>query len=359
MELLRDLPRSSPLSEWKFFVRGLAAFYRGDDGGGEDQLGPARPQARGLPDRGAAPSPGLDEADRTRIRPTWSRWRSSVFGEPVLDRLRQLRQLWWPARSGTRSSALLGPLRQSLHRIDPKLAERLTVRLDRIDDQGRPGHGTATRPSALVTRVHPGRPSRWRSTRAGTGSGRWSGTGPRPMPGGAIHYWIEYIEDLETIAPFNPSERALAQAMVWNHLAELHQRGRRRSARRSTMGRPTSPFGPPGAVRSPGRRTTRRSPPPRRPVVGVPGARASSWPPSTCPPTGCSSTSTTTGTIAKGLEAAARRLLATFPDDVGDPRRSWAAIITTVATTSRRPCPMSSRRAGSSRSTIRCASSNG
>ena len=28
--LLRDLPRSSPLSDWKLFVRGLAAHYRGD-----------------------------------------------------------------------------------------------------------------------------------------------------------------------------------------------------------------------------------------------------------------------------------------------------------------------------------------
>ena len=28
--MLRDIARSSPLSEWKFFVRGLAAFYRGE-----------------------------------------------------------------------------------------------------------------------------------------------------------------------------------------------------------------------------------------------------------------------------------------------------------------------------------------
>ena len=30
LALLRDLPRSSPLADWKFFVRGLAARYRGD-----------------------------------------------------------------------------------------------------------------------------------------------------------------------------------------------------------------------------------------------------------------------------------------------------------------------------------------
>src|SRR5262249_33627227 len=43
--MLRDLPRSSPLSEWNLFVRGLAAFERGDDGeagANWDRLDPGR-----------------------------------------------------------------------------------------------------------------------------------------------------------------------------------------------------------------------------------------------------------------------------------------------------------------------------
>ena len=52
--LLRDLARSSVLSEWKFFVRGLAAYYRHDAGRHQGELGPARPQAESVSDRAAA-----------------------------------------------------------------------------------------------------------------------------------------------------------------------------------------------------------------------------------------------------------------------------------------------------------------
>ena len=37
------------------------------------------------------------------------------------------------------------------------------------------------------------------------------------------NYWAKYVEDLKTVAVFNSSERALAQAMVWNHMAGLHR----------------------------------------------------------------------------------------------------------------------------------------
>ena len=47
LSLLRDLARSSPLSEWKFFVRGLAAYYRRDADGRSRPTGTAStPSAR-------------------------------------------------------------------------------------------------------------------------------------------------------------------------------------------------------------------------------------------------------------------------------------------------------------------------
>ena len=48
-----------------------------------------------------------------------------AFGEPVLDRLRQLSGLA-ASQEWDKVLRLLGPLRHSLRRIDPKLAERLT-----------------------------------------------------------------------------------------------------------------------------------------------------------------------------------------------------------------------------------------
>ena len=36
--------------------------------------------------------------------------------------------------------------------------------------------------------------------------------------------WMKYIRDLETIPAFSPAERGLAQAMVWNRVAMLYLR---------------------------------------------------------------------------------------------------------------------------------------
>ena len=84
MELLRDLPRSSPLSEWKFFVRGLAAFYRHDEAETKTNWDRLDPEAHGLPDRAAVPSHGLDG-------------RRIGFGRPGADGEARLRR----ARAGT------------------------------------------------------------------------------------------------------------------------------------------------------------------------------------------------------------------------------------------------------------------
>lgn len=88
MGMLRDLPRSSPLSEWKVFLRGLAAFERGDDGDASanwDRLDSARACAaiagrlRRMSADASGPTGGsLEKAENL------------AFGEPILERLRRL-----------------------------------------------------------------------------------------------------------------------------------------------------------------------------------------------------------------------------------------------------------------------------
>ena len=143
--MLRDLPRSSPLSEWKLFVRGLAAFERGDDGEAGtnwDRLAPGRAPAaiaarlRQMAGESAAdPGRSLESAEKL------------AFGEPVLDRLRQLGTLV-AGHDWNKALTLLGAVRPVLHRIDPRLPERLTRRPDRVHHQGRPGNGLGRGPSA-------------------------------------------------------------------------------------------------------------------------------------------------------------------------------------------------------------------
>ena len=48
LALLRDVPRSSALSDWKFFARGLAAHYQGKAEESTVELGPARRESQGV-----------------------------------------------------------------------------------------------------------------------------------------------------------------------------------------------------------------------------------------------------------------------------------------------------------------------
>jgi hypothetical protein len=217
LERLRDLARSSPLSEWKFFVRGLAAFYRGEAAETQanwDRLEPQRmacaiaQRLRRLAGAGSGADPkNLEGMEKL------------IFGEPVLARLQQMRSLL-ADQDWEKVLRLLAPLRQSLQRVDPKLAERLTVLLigDLIKTSEDLHWKDAQRLVSLFTRaaqplaIDP----RWNRL--------WGifWDGPQGGAGEATRYWVAYTHDLETVEALNPAERALAQALVWNHVAELH-----------------------------------------------------------------------------------------------------------------------------------------
>jgi len=217
--LLRDLARSSPLSEWKYFVRGMAAYNRHEAAEIQvnwDRLDPAR-KAFGIAQRLRS----LAQAEEsTTDDPNLEAMETLAFGEPVLARLRQVRshaanQEW------EKLIRLLGPLRQSLRRIEPKLAERLTrilfgsvieeaTNLDLISAKRLlTGFTLAAEPLA----IDPAWNRLWAIA--------WDG--PQAATAASLDHWVRYLEDLKTIPAFNPTERALAQAMVWNHIALLHR----------------------------------------------------------------------------------------------------------------------------------------
>ncbi len=238
MEGLRGLVRNSPLSEWKLFVRGLAAFERGNEAESRvnwDRLDPARAPARivGQLRRIAADAGGLSEASLTSAE-------RLAFGEPVLDRLRSLgvliaRQEW------DRAMPLLSSLRLALYRVDPRLAERLSIVLmgsiikatQEMDEDEANAVLTRFTRAAQPLPIDP----RWNRFLAHA----WDSVSEYDE---AIDYWTAYLKDLETIEILSPAERTLAQALVWNHLAlvhreaardieDFHEARRRRSAMRS------------------------------------------------------------------------------------------------------------------------------
>jgi tetratricopeptide (TPR) repeat protein len=218
MAMLRDLARSSPLSEWKFFVRGLAAFQRGEDAetrANWDRLDPSRSSAR-IAGRLRLLSAEASGPSATNLVAA----EKLAFGEPILERIRRLAGLV-AGQEWDKVLPLIGPLRMSLHRIDPKLTERLTlVLIGSIikavrDMDWHEAHSLVTR----FTRVAQPMPidPQWNRLWAMI----WDG--PHAEPGGAVHYWTDYFLDLETVESLTPIERNLARALVWNHVATLHR----------------------------------------------------------------------------------------------------------------------------------------
>jgi len=214
--LLRDLARSSPLSEWKFFVRGLAAHYRHDieeTQANWNRLDSER-KAFAITQRLCR----LAQADPANAaKKLLERIETVVFGEPVLARLQQACSLA-AAHEWHKLFRLLAPLRHGLRRVDPRLAERLTsVLLGPVVKEARDlepddvedlldGFTKAAEPMSIDPHWNRCRAIAWEAANADPDRSRGR--------------WAAYLSDLSKIPGFGPSERALAHAMIWNHLAK-------------------------------------------------------------------------------------------------------------------------------------------
>jgi hypothetical protein len=217
--LLRNLARSSVLSEWKFFVRGLAAYYRQDSNdikANWDRLDPKRkafPIAQRLLRLRETGGPTTGSANTEAME-------KLAYNEPVIDRLWQLSGLA-ANQEWDKAIRLLGPVSQSLRRIDTKLAERLTGALigSVIKETEDLDLSDAEHLVQSFTRV--AEPLAFDPNWNRLWAIIWDG--PQGDTDESLNYWTKYVEDLKTVSVFNASERALAQAMVWNCMAGQHR----------------------------------------------------------------------------------------------------------------------------------------
>ena len=128
---------------------------------------------------------------------------------------------WWPATSGTRPCRSSARWARSCTGSTPSCAERLTRVLigsviKAVQDMDWHEARLAGRP-VLPRGPAPGDRPALEST-LGDGLGRASCRARRRDP-----LLDRVLEDLRTIEAFSPAERALAQAMIWNHIAGLHR----------------------------------------------------------------------------------------------------------------------------------------
>lgn len=218
LELLQEIPRNSPLAEWRFFVRGLAAFQRGahDQAAANwERLDPSR-SAHSI----ASALQRTLTTDNTANHDL-SRLEAAAFGDPVLGRLQRLRAALdepdWKL-----VMQLLPPLRASLTRIDVRLAQRLTECLLGPLSREVLGHSyeRGERMTKEFTRAAQPLPidPHWHRLWALL----WEQTGDVPE---AVSHWQQYAKDLELSNCLAPGEKRRLQALAWRRVAELYMGG--------------------------------------------------------------------------------------------------------------------------------------
>jgi tetratricopeptide (TPR) repeat protein len=211
---LQDIPRSSPFADWKLFVRGLAAYYRHDFDqmrANWERLTPNRLAARiAAPLRRLAQSPTAPEQGDDSAEQGIHLLEEGLFGERVTARLQRLQedltQDHW-----RQFLQRLRHWRQAIRRMAPELLQRV----DRLL------YGEAIRkkqPRRLEELVPlldpPPMDPNWNRARALV----WEQASEDIED--AERHWLAYLNDLAQLPDLSPSERDLAQALVWTRLGQ-------------------------------------------------------------------------------------------------------------------------------------------
>ncbi len=212
---LKDIPRQSLFADWKYFVRGLIAYYGRDKGGlaaNWDRLDPDRAAARiatVLKAMAGLVSPQQDSGLRLKI----GRLEKQATSQTALSQVMRLRQAAsdhdWPKVFGT-----LRAVRGELRTLDADVYRRLVSCLcgtlvgDGLVDE-----------LQQLSRIADPLPIDPRWNRAQAVACEVSEDYDLED---AEEYWREYLRDLEDLPAFSPSQRDLARGMIWLHLAGFY-----------------------------------------------------------------------------------------------------------------------------------------
>ena len=215
LEHLGDIARQSPLADWKYFVRGLIAYYgreKGDLTANWDRLDPDRAAARiAAPLRVMAgvASPGQDAGVRLKL----GRLEKQATDQTVLSQLIRLRQAA-ADRDWRKVFSTLRAVRGEVRRLDADVHRRMISCLcgDLVNE-------------GLVDQLHrfcqiadpPAIDPRWNRAKAVACERSDSDSQNE-----AEKHWLNYLEDLQDLPALSSSQRHLAQAMVWLRLAKFY-----------------------------------------------------------------------------------------------------------------------------------------
>ncbi|MHB1034977.1 MAG: tetratricopeptide repeat protein [Pirellulales bacterium] len=218
MAALKDVPRASPFADWKYFVRGLAAYYREDAAemrANWDRLIAGRFAARIAAPLQALADPSVVSADGPQTAEAIAWLGSEVLGEPITDRLQTL-QGHLAAGRWREAVRLFRAASKLLGRIDATLPQQVAMVLyGTFVQKGAP---SAVRELSAVAEPPPIDP-RWNRGLAMA----WEHSEDDDADGvtQAERHWRAYLDDLVQLPCLLPAERTLARALVWLRLGRL------------------------------------------------------------------------------------------------------------------------------------------
>jgi len=213
---LRDIPRQSPFADWKYFVRGLIAYYQHDKTGtmaNWDRLDADRTAARiAAPLKVVAGMASPQHDNNLTLCSNISRLEKLTSNRTVLGKLTRLREFAadhdWPQLLKT-----LRMVRGALRDLDPGVYRRLVSCLCGVFV-----HDGLVKELDQLSRIVDPPPidPHWNRAKAIA----YGNTDFYDDEDDAEKYWRKYLCDLENLPALSPTQRDLARGMVWLRLAE-------------------------------------------------------------------------------------------------------------------------------------------
>jgi len=213
---LKNVGRSSPFADWKYFVRGLAAYYREDASemrANWDRLDPTRFAARIAAPLRALADPTSARRNDSHVKSGIPQIAAEVLGGPLLTHLYDLRahlaaDRWKNVLESLRKS------REALRQFDPEVVKRIVLVLYTTILR----KGLYSRLAEFTSLADPlPMDPHWNRARAMM----WEHPRNHDVTQ-AETYWLRYLDDLATPGCLPPRELPLAQALVWERIGGLY-----------------------------------------------------------------------------------------------------------------------------------------
>ncbi|MHB8861895.1 MAG: hypothetical protein ACYC6N_05790, partial [Pirellulaceae bacterium] len=215
-ELLKDIPRHSPLSDWKLLVRGLSAFYQRDRQRCEQnwkRLDPTRPAWRIAQTLQVAAGEVRAEEVSVDLSASLRKLTLGLPADPATAPLRQLTNEW---QQGNWKEFLRAyrTVRQRFAKTHAKLVESI---VDLLWKRAVRDHDHELLNQVIAIGPAPSIDPRWNRARAFQIEQHFSPVGVPKL----VKYWSAYAADLTEAESLPAGERPIAAALVYQHLARL------------------------------------------------------------------------------------------------------------------------------------------